>query len=74
MPEDKQTIINPPSSGSGAGWAVAVIVLVIVALFLIFGLPIIRRGGINVNVPDKIQIDTNNNSSTAPVISGNPGY
>lgn len=62
---DKQTIINPPpqqtQNGGGAGWAVAVIILILVIVFLVFGLPVLRRGGININVPDKINVNTNNN-------------
>lgn len=59
---DKQTIVNPPpaSGDGGAGWAVAIIILLLVIVFLVFGMPLLRRGGINVNVPDKIEVDTNN--------------
>jgi hypothetical protein len=55
------TVINNPSteSGSGFGVVVSVVVILIVAiLFFMYALPALRdRGGTQVNVPDRIQID-----------------
>jgi len=58
------TIINNPgdSSGGGAGLAIAVIAIIVaLALFFLYGLPALRKtdNGTTINVPDKIEIDTN---------------
>lgn len=56
-----KTIINNPSqgnSGGGGGWAVAVIIIVAIILFFVYGLPRIRGNGTNINIPDKIKIET----------------
>lgn len=65
MPDDKQTIITPSSGGGSAGWAVAIVILIVVIAFLVIvGLPRLRgRGGTNINVPEKIEINTNPQTS-----------
>jgi len=64
------TIINnPPASGDGnssggVGMIIGVVaVIAIIALFFLYGLPALRKSqnnDTNINVPDKIQIDVNN--------------
>jgi len=61
------TIINNPDtgggkSGGGAGLIIgAVVVIAIIALFILYGLPALRRStsGTTVNVPDKINVNVN---------------
>lgn len=56
---DKTIINNPPPREDGGRWAVAVIMVVAILLFFVFGLPRIRgQNGTNINVPDKIKIET----------------
>jgi predicted metalloprotease len=71
------TIINNPDSGDGGnnggstGTIVGIIVLVlIVILFLAYGLPAIRGGGAgndggtNVNVPESVDVNLNDGTTT----------
>lgn len=55
-------IVNNPKNGDGSNTGVVVGVIVIIAIFLFFfyGLPRIRGGGnkTQINVPDKIQINS----------------
>lgn len=60
------TIINNPGDGGnssgGVGLIIGVIVIIaVIALFLLYGLPAMRKNNndTNINVPDKIQIDVN---------------
>ncbi len=66
------TIVNnPPTSNSDSGSGVGVIVgvvlaVIIVALFFMYALPAMRHtnsGGTNINVPDKINVDVNQQPS-----------
>jgi len=57
------TIINNPdrSSDTGAGVVIGVVVIVLLGLFLLFGLPRLRDDGTKINVPDRINVNTDGN-------------
>ena len=52
------------NSSGGVGMIIGVVaVIAIIALFFLYGLPALRKSqnnDTNINVPDKIQIDVNN--------------
>ncbi len=58
------------SSSSGMGFLFGIIMLVVVLmLFFFYGLPILRNmtsGGITVNVPDKINVNLNQQGGGQP--------
>lgn len=69
------TIINNPGTStdqsSGIGFFAGVVLLILfVVVLLYYGLPALRRsmsfGGTQINVPDRVQVDVNQNSGSAP--------
>ncbi len=69
------TVINNPGTTSdqstGIGFLAGVVLLILfVIAFLYYGLPALRRsfsfGGTQINVPDRVQVDVNQNSGSAP--------
>lgn len=70
---DVHHVYHDADAGAGSGWGlvaafVAVIALIVLALYFI--VPAVRSysTGINVNVPDRIQVET-----SAPATDGMPG-
>ncbi len=61
------TVINGGGdNGNGVGMVLSVVlVIIVVVLFFVYGLPAIRgannNGGTQINVPDKIDINYDNN-------------
>jgi hypothetical protein len=53
-------INNPPKNDNGSSAVVTgVVIIVLVLLFFVYGLPRIRGGGTQINVPDHINVNTN---------------